>query len=126
MNTHHIEYIITGQKKKEWHFYCSGPIIALNGFHRFMQRQKECNADRKVIRQKLKPNDYRIIRLFLRYPGGEGRGQLESDFDLPNSANPDLALRKKKPAEPAFDFYSDPQYAHIKIKKERTMKEGLK
>lgn len=112
MKTYFIEYVWAG-KSFEWHHRCSGPVIALNEFHRFMQRSKQCDANRKVIRPKLQPGDYRICRLFERYYEIDGeRKVIESCFDLPNSGNPDFRLVQTQQVEqPAFDFLTSEEPA---------------
>lgn len=96
-----------GQSKtKEYHIFTSTPVMALNGFHREMQRKQERSvADRKiVVRPKLKTGEYVIHRLFNRYNDING-DLIESTFDLPATQNPDVTKKKpKKAVTPEFCF----------------------
>ncbi len=78
---------------------------ALHSFHRWMQLSKELDGDKKVIRQMLGPNEYRLTGIAQIYSsaasGKIGAEMIESKFDLPtNPTNPDLR-EKKQPAEEA-------------------------
>lgn len=80
-------------------YYVSGPIIALNHFHRAMQRKKEMHDDRKtVIRPKLSPEQYTIIRCYETYLDNIGE-VIRSTYDLPDTDNPDASVKKKKSHE---------------------------
>jgi len=119
MRNHHISYEVLAkgfEGPREERFYCSGPVIALNEFHRLVQGNREIASDRKtVLRPKLKPTEYRILRVYEKYLDAEGNAVC-SDFDLPNTANPDIiesrqelwAARKaeKNPAN-FFGFYEE-------------------
>lgn len=75
----------------EWNSLCSSPITAIGQFHRWMQI-----SGLKVV----KPTEYEIVSLNLCYnsdASGLQRGIIiESPFDLPNSANPDLLLKAEE------------------------------
>lgn len=122
MNNYYVQYKITktdfkgSRDTREFRTYKSTPVIALNEFHRSMQRTKEVDAKRKVTRPRLRPDEYEISRLFLRYNGKATElatsGTVESDFDLPNTPNPDLKQTKKvkkadRPKPPEFSFMSE-------------------
>lgn len=98
MNTYHIIYTYNGWAKEFAH-YCSTPIAALNEFHRKLQKTRELDAKRKVVRPKLGPNDYKITRMFTRNYGFEGE-TIESEFDLPKTPNPNLnKMRATRPQQ---------------------------
>ena len=76
------------EKTEEYRYYVSGPIMALNTFHRDVQRKKIMKDDRKtVLRPKLTPDQYKILRCFESYSDGAGN-MIESEFSLPKSNNP--------------------------------------
>lgn len=114
VNNYYVSYeIVSSKAVREFRIYCSGPVIALNAFHRAMQRERELDGQRKVIRPRLKPDQYKILRLFLRYNDGTGLQSgrtVESNFDLPDTGNPDLNYSPKKKKKTArvqpqeFDF----------------------
>jgi hypothetical protein len=93
----------------EKRFWATGPIDAINQFHREMQRKAERDVqDRnKILRPKLRPNEYKIIKLFLRYEDGRPL-VIENTFDLPATGNPDLGrVRVKKQLTESFDFMAE-------------------
>ena len=90
----HVIVGING-KDQEWSYWCSGPVMALNYFHKFAQleRQLDKSDKKKVLKPKLRPHQYKFKRLFLRYnanPLGKGTDFMEENYDLPNTPNPDL------------------------------------
>jgi hypothetical protein len=101
---------------REEQFYCSGPIIAFNEFHRQMQLSKEIGPDRKkILRPKLAPGEYKILRAYHKYSDSSGK-TVCSDFDLPDTSNPRLEedrsqkrAAKKADKDPAnfFGFYEE-------------------
>ena len=95
MKSYFISYTFTkagyGSSEKIFEFRTrtSGPVEALNEFHRWIQLTVQINGTRGVIRPKLQPHEYRIVRLFNRYfSEGATNDCNESDFDLPKSENP--------------------------------------
>lgn len=99
MKNIHIEYRWEADKfpssVSTERFYVSGPIIALNHFHRTMQRKREMKDDRKtVIRPKLLPEQYAILRCYETYLDNLGVA-IKSDYDMPATANPDVSVKKK-------------------------------
>jgi hypothetical protein len=86
-------------------YYLSGPIIALNHFHRDMQRKREMKDDRKtVIRPKLLPEEYRIIRCYETYLDNSGN-VIKSDYDMPDTDNPDQSKKKKEKPLPEGELF---------------------
>lgn len=95
MKTYHCT-IVYDNTPHEWTHFCSGPIYALNEFHRRAQKTKEVGFDRtKVQRRMLKPDEYAITALWC-----DG---VNYD-DLPRSGNPDL--NKPKQAKPVIDEFA--------------------
>lgn len=95
----------------KYRFYVASPIQALNEVHKFLQLSCERDGQRKITRPKLKPEDYRITRLYSAYDDRDKeltRGTpetIESDYDLPNTANPDLnAPKPPKPETAEMDL----------------------
>lgn len=127
MNNYFIEYEVLkpsdlSGKKRELRVYKKTPITALNEFHRRMQRTKEVDGKRKIIRPRLRSHEYKISRLFIRYTDSakdlESGRTIESTFDLPKTANPDLKFQtkrikktdtvsKKTTTGPEFPFMAD-------------------
>jgi hypothetical protein len=98
MKNIHIQYQWQTDKcpltHAEERYYVSGPIIALNTFHRDMQRKKEMKDDRKtVIRPKLAHDQYKVIRMFETYADNANQ-RIESEYDLPNTGNPNDSKSK--------------------------------
>ena len=95
----YIKYVKTaGDLKAEdlWHVRTHGPVDALNAFHIYQQQIME-----------RAPEAYEITRLFIEYkpepmvepqltPDEWRKTWIQSDFDLPQSPNPDVRV---KPAE---------------------------
>jgi hypothetical protein len=82
------------KETREFRVYARDPIHALNGIHKLLQKTRELDAKRKVIRPRLQPDQYLLRRLFLRYLDINQK-TVESDLDLPNTANPDLHPQKR-------------------------------
>lgn len=71
-------------------FQACSPISALNMFHRYVQNELGYT-----------PSGYAIVSMHSVYDGTVGKLQMvESEIDLPKSANPDL---KRKDAEDRID-----------------------
>lgn len=79
---------------------------ALRQVHATMQKAKELNLDREIVRPKLLPDEYRVVRLFIPYKEIKGF-EHEHTFDVPTTANPDVRHDKTPPVEsctmPFFD-----------------------
>jgi len=88
-------------QKHEWAVTAVSPISALNKLHQRAQCNADQNYNRKVVRRKLRHDEYSIARLFIRYADGtSGKGEtVTTDFDLPTSDTPDLFKRDTAPLE---------------------------
>ena len=120
---YYVSYtVLKTNETREFRTFKASPIMALNEFHRSMQRTKEVDAKRKIIRPRLKPDQYKIKRLYIQYPRTANElpdaEMIKSDFDLPNTPNPDLKYQAKKvkkadrpkpPKAPEFSFMTDEQ-----------------
>jgi hypothetical protein len=73
-------YFTSLQCMREFRAYARDPIHALNLIHKHLPR--------------LKPDQYTICRLFLRYKDINDK-TVESDLDLPQTPNPDLHPQKR-------------------------------
>lgn len=96
---------VTGREAKpnaprEWSTLATSPIQCLNWFHEHLQKGKDIDGMRQVIRPKLLPSQYEIT-LFKR----DGF----APYDIPVGGNPDLTAKKKpvKEVEAAFGFYPE-------------------
>jgi hypothetical protein len=87
-------YFTSLQCMREFRAYARDPIHALNLIHKQLQKTRELDAKRKEIRPRLKPDQYTICRLFLRYKDINDK-TVESDLDLPQTPNPDLHPQKR-------------------------------
>lgn len=120
-NNYYVRYAITksdfkGDREREFRVFKTGPIPALNAFHHAMQKEREVDGKRKVIRPKLLADEYKILRLFLRYSEGTdlSRGRtIESDFDIPNTPNPVLKVRVKRPKGEKAPKFKHPEFSFI-------------
>lgn len=63
---------------------------ALRQVHSTMQKSKESDTERRIMRPMLAPGEYVITRLFIPYKDASG-DNYERTFDLPKSDNPDLS-----------------------------------
>lgn len=67
---------------------------ALRQVHQVMQRTKENNTERRVMRPMLSPADYTVKKLYIPYKdcasGPDKPRELEHVFDLPAGTNPDI------------------------------------
>lgn len=94
-----------------WSALCSGANQALSHLHAHIQRSSESNADRKVVRPKLRHDQYQIISLEVVYTGvaGDQRGEeLRQRVEIPVGVYPDLRHHKIKPEATAeFGFVKD-------------------
>jgi hypothetical protein len=83
----------------------SGPIIALNEFHRFAQKTNELDHKRQIVRPKLRHDQYQVTALWVIYsskaldPKG-GPPMISSSFDLPKTSNPDLISKRNAHGQP--------------------------
>jgi hypothetical protein len=100
-NTYRIDYEFQDDQGnngvRSFTAMASGPVIALNAFHRFVQHCNELDGDRKVIRTKLRHDQYRVKGLFVVYSSNalrSGPPMIASAYDLPNTPNPDLNQKK--------------------------------
>lgn len=86
MNRFKVRYI-KGDRETYIYIDAANPVSALNSFHKTLQLKQGVRAD-----------EYRITGMALRYTrnpyGLIDDGFMESEFDLPKSANPDL-LKKE-------------------------------
>lgn len=73
---------------------------ALRQVHAAMQKAKELNLDRQVVRPKLLPDEYRVTRLFIPYLDAKNI-EYEHTFDVPTTVNPDLRQDNTSPVESA-------------------------
>lgn len=115
MKTIHIEveWRVEGKpptKKLVARYHCSGPIIALNMLHRELQRTRTLK-DRKVVRPKLLPADYRITDMYEVYQDISGT-MIHNRYDLPDTANPSCITQKKQKPEPAPTLFDMEEYEH--------------
>lgn len=100
---------------REFHAHAKDPIAALNMLHRHLQKTRELDAKRKVLRPRLKPDEYKILRLFQRYED-INKKTVQADLDLPNTSNPNvLPVKKVKTLNMTFGF---PEENLIKTKDE--------
>jgi len=112
--------LLKTSEKREFRTFKASPVMALNEFHRAMQRTKEVDAKRKVIRPRLKPDQYKINGMYIQYPKTANElpdaEMIKSYFDLPDTPNPDLnfqtkrikkADRPKPPKPPEFPFMNE-------------------
>jgi hypothetical protein len=79
---------------REFRAFVKDPPSALIYIHKVLQRTKEVGAKREVIRPKLKPDEYEVIRLFLRYEDNDKR-DIQANIDMPRSPNPDATKKPK-------------------------------
>lgn len=85
-----------------WSGLLRGAIEAIYSVHRYAQREQETNADRKVVRPRLAPDEYRVDGLALTYMDMAGNEIREAVY-VPNGRNPDLRKhRHPKPEQPAL------------------------
>jgi hypothetical protein len=109
MKNIHIEYEWSAEgfplTKSAEAYFVSGPVIALNHFHRDIQRKREMKDDRKtVIRPKLLPDQYKILRCYHVYFDHLGE-TVKSDYDMPDTDNPDQAKKKKEKPLPEGELF---------------------
>lgn len=93
--------------EKEYRVYRKDPISALNEIHRVMQKSRELGDKKKVLRPRLKPDEYRLIRFFQRYldETTPEKRTVESDLDLPATPNPNVLPQKRiKTENTEFNF----------------------
>ena len=87
----------------------TNPVQAIDRFHRFIQRSKELADRKKVIRPKLKWDEYEVVQMAQAYtdnPSGNGELNRRNVIDLPKSPNPDLNKPKPPKVETAvFGFW---------------------
>lgn len=100
--THHVDYRWTDRSLdqpviKDGHFHTLVATAeeALTAFHRVMQQSVERDTNRQVIRDRLAPGDYRILRLYAVHQRGDNLDRavgdyVYDDYPVPASANPDL------------------------------------
>lgn len=115
MKTIHIEveWRVEGKpptKKLVARYHCSGPIIALNMLHRELQRTK-AQKDRKVVRPKLLPGDYKVIKMYEVYQDISGT-MIHNHYDLPDTANPSCLPQKQVKQEPPPTLFDMEEYEH--------------
>jgi hypothetical protein len=72
---------------------------ALRQVHETLQKAKENNTNREVVRPMLLPSEYAISRLFIPYKDSTGE-PYERTFDLPAGENPTVAKEKVEPVKP--------------------------
>jgi hypothetical protein len=72
---------------------------ALRQIHATMQKAKENNTSREVVRPALEPGEYVVTRLFIPYKDMTSQ-EFEHTFDLPQGANPDVRTEKVEPVKP--------------------------
>ena len=101
-----------GKHTGYWSQLCSGANQALLHFHNFVQHNQESDAERKVVRPKLRFDQYRIKTLEVVFRG-EHRDERGVEFrqavDVPSGAYPDLRKQKFTPPPPTeqFPFMAD-------------------
>jgi hypothetical protein len=72
------------------------PVSALNQFHSFLQTLAETLDGRRMLRPKLKPDEYKLDSMVQTYFNLDHRGKVmldqpvDSAIDLPKTPNPDL------------------------------------
>ncbi len=85
-----IRFTLKGQPMEE-KLEGANPISALDHFHKSMQ-----------LTSVIKPGEYKILSLHHIYPkdpwGTTKLGMIESRFDIPKTANPNLAYAPRRPA----------------------------
>lgn len=85
----------------------SGPIMALNGFHRSMQRERELDGGRKVVRPKLGPSEYELLGLNLIWWDMDKKTK-RTPYDLPKTPNPCVTMGKVPKTETeTFGFFAE-------------------
>lgn len=89
-----VVYCSVNGEDKKVRISAHNPVMALNWFHREMQDKRE-----------IKYTDYKITKLVHRYAAKatitpewmlDDAHCIESDFDLPNTPNPDIKWDRKK------------------------------
>lgn len=88
---------------REFRAFVKDPPSALIYIHKVLQRTKEVGAKREVIRPKLKPDEYEVTRLFLRYEDIDKK-DIQADIDMPRSPNPDATKCDKKTEDQNREF----------------------
>lgn len=99
---------------REFKAYVKDPASALIYIHKLLQRKREVGAKREVLRPKLKPEEYQIVRLFLRYEDYD-RNAVQADIDMPRSPNPDATKQKKIKTENMTFGFPEEQLTKEKI-----------
>jgi hypothetical protein len=90
--------------EREFHAHAKDAITALNMLHRHLQKTRELDAKRKVLRPKLKPDEYKIVKLFQKYEDYDKK-TVRAFFDLPRTGNPSvLPVKKVKTPNMTFGF----------------------
>jgi hypothetical protein len=89
-------------------YFAPGPVIALNLFHRDMQNHAVSDG-KTVLRPKLQPSQYTIVRMFHSYNDAVGK-LVENAYDLPATDNPDCTPKKKIPGVATPTMFDVEQY----------------
>lgn len=91
-----------------WSQLCSGADQALRRPHAHIQRGQETDSERKVVRPKLRFDEYKVLKLEIVFRGerSDERGQVfRQAVEIPRGANPDLRHHKHAAAPTAeFEF----------------------
>lgn len=103
----------TGQKKTaHWSGLFSRSHLALQHLHQHFQRHAEPDGDRKIVRPKLRHDQYRISTFEIVYNGEVSKAARETEYrdkvEIPAGAYPDLHEKREKPLPTAeFGFVAD-------------------
>ena len=81
--------------KRQFFVRARDPVSALNELHKILQKTRELDVKRKVLRPRLRPTECTIVSLFKKYEDSHHR-TVEAYVDIPASPNPDL--NNKNPA----------------------------
>lgn len=92
-----------------WSDLLQGSIDAIYSVHRFAQREQETNPDRKVVRPRLAPDQYRVEGLELVYKEHTSPyTEHVEPVEIPPGPNPDLRKKDvKKEPHPDFAFIDE-------------------
>lgn len=98
--------IVGKQRKSTVIIHAPSANSALHQVHQAMQKAKELNSFKEVVRPMLLPTEYTVIDMHIPYNDATGNPH-KHVFDIPASANPDMADNKIKGHQPSFMPFFD-------------------